>query len=228
MPFKRTFKKKFTTKKRTYKRSTAPAYKAVAISRGIATGFPKIFKIKHRYVEQVIMTSTATPVNVVFSCNSLFKPSLTPVSHQPLWFDTVRLIYNHYTVIGSRIKIMCMPVDGVDEARVISLTVDDDGTISNNINTLQEQGRASQAYLAQNSNRVKTLTKSWSMRKNWGKGATLANSLMRGDGLTSPEEQQYYVVTLASLDGASTTRCLISVQIEYIAVWNELKNVVGS
>ena len=70
------------------------------------------------------------------------------------------------------------------------------------------------------------MSRSWSAKKFFG-GSVLANTNLQGTVSTNPAEQSYYDVGLQSTRG-NTVAVAIRVNIEYTAVWRELKEVAQS
>ena len=72
------------------------------------TGFPKQLAITHKYSQEGRLTYIGPNANVqyyAFGVNCLYDPYLALGGGQPLYFDQLSAIYNHYTVMRSRIKV---------------------------------------------------------------------------------------------------------------------------
>lgn len=214
-------------------RGTAPYnthYLVKTIPRGVRSGFPKMFKMKHKYCEAGTITSSVGALqSKIMSCNGMYDPNISGGGHQPYYFDQMSALYNHYTVIGSKINLAISPVTASEEPFFVCLWINDDTTVTpTNLSTLQEINTGRYRMVALTANRTSYLSHKWSMKKNWGKEGSLANSLLRGDASNNPTEQQYYNITVQACDQASTVNPMVQIEITYIAVWNELKDIAGS
>lgn len=226
------YRRKFQKKKKTFKRKsmgTKRTYKAANISRAISTGFAPIVKFKHTYVNTKQLDSVTGAIgNYLWCCNGMYDPDITGTGHQPYYFDQMGAIYNHYTVIASRITVDFAP-RSTDESVICVLSLNDDSTITPTvIDTLREMGSSKSLVLSYGAVRTRRLTLGWSMKKGFGSAGTLANSLLRGDTGNNPSETQNFCVSIRSTDSASTTAVFATVKIEYIAMWNELRDISGS
>lgn len=220
-------------KLRTYRRTTRQ--RALAARRvprnvgtrlGVAMGFPKKLKFKHKYVDQLTITSTAgIQQNYFFSCNGMYDPDITGIGHQPLYFDQIDAIYNHYHVIGSKIRFTVIPVGTTATVpHAILVYIDDDSTATAGMPALMEQPGTITKYCAGGINPDKLyITKKWSAKKAFGN--VMANDQLQGDAAANPSEQQYYHFALRAVDNISTVSVNVLVEIEYIAIWNERREI---
>lgn len=214
-------KRKYTTKRRV-------GY-VVPVNRGVRTGFPLKMKIAHKYVETLSLISTSGALSQYnFSANGMYDPNLTGVGHQPLYFDQMTALYNHYTVIGSKIKVNIVPTASGQSPSTFAVYLNDDASNVTNMGTVREYNNAKFITFPADCNENKYVSSRWSMKKAFGKGGSLANSLMRGSISSNPQEYQAYTLSFQSVDLASTTSVYITVVIEYIAIWNELRDVSSS
>lgn len=107
----------------------------VPLMYGINTGFPQQIKVRLRYVDEYVMTSTAgSTVTQTFRMNSIFDPDFTGVGHQPYGHDQWSPLYTTYVVLGSKLKATWSPLTEDDVATSRGpwnvLTVgDDDGSV---------------------------------------------------------------------------------------------------
>lgn len=206
--------------------------RAKAYSRNIlskASGFPKKLLVKHKYVETVTNTNVAgIPGSYLFNCNGMYKPNYSTAGHQPLYFDQMYAIYNHYTVIGSRIKVTATPSAVYAVGANLAIYINDDTTYSglSNINNAQEQHSGKFRFSAAGANQPVVMYSKWSAKKTFG-GSVLGNDLLQGTYNANPTEASYYQIMVYPLDGGVQTWYL-NVEIEYLAVWDELKDIASS
>lgn len=195
------------------------------------TGFPKKLCMKHKYVETETMTNTLGLYQYYqWSCNSMYDPNTSIVAgHQPLYFDQVSPIYNHYTVIGSRIKLTLTPAEEYNVGTYLALFINDDTSLSSlsSIQNAAELHSGKYYTVAPKQNKPIVLYSKWSAKKTFG-GSVLGNDNLQGSTSTSPSEQSYYTIMMAPISGAVVQTWYINAEIEYIAVWDELKEVASS
>lgn len=190
-------------------------------------GFPLRLAMKHRYCDIVQVTSTAGAIDhYLFKCNAMFDPNQTGAGHQPLYFDELSAIYNHYTVLASNIKIRACSSTALPVGCIVSLHVDDDTTSSANIQTICEQSTASFKVVPFGNQDQIYLTKAWSAKDYFGPNP-LDNDTLQGTGSTDPSELSFYNFSINSLS-AGTQSLQLLVEISYWAVWDELKTNAGS
>lgn len=66
----------------------------------------KIVKLKYNEYIPISSNTSGTVISQYrFNCNSLYDPNQSGTGHQPLYYDTYAGLYNHYLVLGSRIKV---------------------------------------------------------------------------------------------------------------------------
>lgn len=224
--------KKFVTQGYRSRKMGTVKYKNSRVNKSmvrLGLGLPKKVCVTHRYSTAVTLTSTAGVIGVQrFSCNGMFDPDITNVGHQPLYFDQFTALYDHYTVIGSKITVKVAPTASGDEPCQIALFLNDDTTLTpTDVNGVGEQSSGKIKLIAPNSNNVMTLTKKWSAKKTFG-GSILGNDNLQGTSAANPTEQTYYDIVLQSVTGGVTTACVLQCFIEYIAIWDELKDIAQS
>lgn len=193
-------------------------------------GFPKKMQMTHKYSAIVNLIGTAGASGYFqFSCNGMYDPDTGGIGHQPYYFDQMAAIYDHYTVIGSKITAKITPFLSVNEAAVVTVAKNDDTTITNSSPLTQaEYSEAKQVLIPANSNsHCHYLSSSWSAKKTFG-GSILGNDALQGTDSANPSEQTFYTFSIKAADSASTVGMYCIVQVEYTAIWDELKDVAGS
>jgi len=192
----------------------------------IGTGFPLKLMMKHKYSGTNIITSTAGAVsNQIIILNGLYDVDYTLTGHQPLYFDTMNSIYNHWCVIGAKVTFTIFPYQANTVPVRASLYVDDDTTPVSTLDTRSEQatGRARMG----NHDKPMTLTLRWSAKKNFG-GAVLSKSQLCGDASNNPTEIQTAILSLQSVDQTATTVSAVQYEVELLTVYFELKDITSS
>jgi len=231
MPFKGTFKRKrFAFKKKTKRAFRAKRQKVTRNRNNVplGLGFPKKMTMTHKYTQTVLITSTSGVMQQLhWSANGMFAPFASGTGHQPLYFDQMGALYNHYTVIGSKCAFKIVPSSGSQLAMVVGSYVNDDTTAQTAINTIGELSSGNRILIGADSDKNYTMRKKWSAKKYFG-GSVLANNDLEGTTVGNPNEQSYYNISLQAADATSTVSCWLDVEISYIAVWAELKDIAGS
>lgn len=202
------------------------------IPRGVGltgTGFPKQLRTKLRYVESgSITTAAGFPGTHQWTCNGLFDPNITGTGHQPMYFDQLAAIYNHYTVLKSKITVYMINTASTNAFG--GLYIEDDTTITpTRSDSMCEQNSSAFRMISsvgQATNPV-VFTKSWDAVQAFGPNP-LANDNLQGSSAANPTEQQYYTVFTGDIAASAVTSVNLLVVIEYETVWDELKNIVGS
>lgn len=239
MAKRRTVRRRKTAKKSTamvkFKpKSTLVRYKN-SVDLGI--GFPKKITMVHKFSQIVsFTTTTGTPTQYVWSANSLYHPDISGGStHDPYYFDQMTPLYDHYCVIGSRATVKIVPsgtatttANANNNSMLLSFYVNDDTTATSTLPQNQAEYQASKVRLTGNVfDKPFVMTERWSARKYFGKGV-LANDELQGTATTRPTEQSYYNLAIIAADQASTITAIAHVQIEYIAIWKEIRDVAAS
>lgn len=189
-------------------------------------GFPLKQVKTLRYADLISVTSTTGIKGVYnFSANGLFDPDITGTGHQPMFFDQMMAIYNHYAVIGAKIEIRGVPGSSNTSPMSVILNLNDDTTAATgDINAVQEQSLSSRLKICHvGETNPFRLVKKYSSKKVWGKGI-MANGDLHGDATANPLEQTYFQIVVQTV-GATTTSISFQVLITYIAVFFELKDV---
>lgn len=206
-----------------------------AVQRSLGLAFPDKLTMTHHYTEQTFFNPATGAYNYyTWSCNDMYDPNVTGTGHQPYYFDQLSAIYNHYTVIGSRIKLTFIPVDvqpaSGNVPANIGVFINDNSTFSQTgaFQTLAEfaRGNGQSKWICAGTTNNVYLNAKWSAKHKFGSGV-LANNALRGASAGSPTEQQYYSVWFYNAHPTSTATVLVAVDIEYIAVWTERKDAIA-
>lgn len=198
-------------------------------SLSFASGFPQRIRMAHRYCETISVTPGAGAVShYLFSCNGMFDPNITGTGHQPLFFDQMTAIYDHYTVLRSKIALQVVPRTGTSSAfeGIVGIYLADSTATTGTVNSLVEQPSSHFLYFptagTPPESRSNTLvTHQWDAFKAFGSRA-LSDSELRGTSAANPTEQTYFHVYMSDPLGAAATTFDFNVLITYEAEWTEL------
>lgn len=183
-----------------------------------------------RYNEVNVAFNIGTPnaTGYVFTANGLYDPNITSVGHQPLGFDQMMLIYEHYTVTKAKITVTFTNLSS--NPIYVALYISPDGTILTDPNQIVENGQIKKTYLEKVAvdGATKTLVLYCDIAKENGIKSVLLENDYRGTIAANPVEQSYFV--LAAWDpfsgvGASVQATAL---IEYTARFTEPKKLTTS
>lgn len=221
----RTYKKRsFKRRRRTRTRRSFMMAKSSALPLG------KTFKYRARYHEQAV-TFTATnssPAVGVYTMNGLYDPNITGVGHQPIGFDQIMPMYDHYHVIGSKITVKCTNLDA-GTGGILTLNLKDNSGTSANLNEIIENGNCKSVLIGTSgsSDGTKTLTLNCNPSKFFGR-KVMQGTKYNGNELSNPSDQVYCHVNFQGAQNISTVSAVMQITIEYIAILTEPKQLTGS
>lgn len=195
------------------------------------TGFPKQLAITHKYCANLRFTWTSPATNVSYEAigtNCLYDPYLGVGGLQPLYFDQLSAIYNHYTVMKSRFRMTVVP--STVDPFVAGVYIDDDAAPAvTALDVVCEQPSA--VYLtSQRDAQVVTVYKSWDCKSVFGPNP-MDNDRLQGDSASNPSEIQAFIPFVRVVNpGASSSPVYFDayMTVEYDTVWNELRVMTGS
>lgn len=188
-------------------------------------GFPPKLQVKHKYSDNLVLSSAAgNPVTYNFRCNGMYDPDFTGTGHQPLYFDQLGALYDHFTILRSKIKLT-FAASSSDPQMVNVFQNDDTTTTPTLLVTRDEQSLSKTAVLA--SGQTKEIVLYFSAQRTFG-GSILANDNLQGTPSADPTEQSIWTVSCQAIDSSKANACNLLVEIEYEAVWDELKDIATS
>lgn len=193
--------------------------------------FPMRSKVlRLNYQENVSVTTGASSVgNYVFAANGLYDPNITGTGHQPLGFDQMMLVYNHYCVVRSRIIVTARNASSTlgayiavsQHAGTTPLTVD---------SRLIESGLIKYSYLSPKSSMgyTKILSERMDIAKFTGVDDALDVIELRGSVGANPAEGQYFDISAWNPDDATQVPIYLEVLIEFDAIFTEPQEITQS
>lgn len=203
--------------------------------------------VKLRYVEQLHIPGGSGTHNHRFRCNSLYDPNYSSTGHQPMGFDELAARYNHYMVLGARIKITSVAAgtastDGDAPSWVmVSTTANPTQVYANFTSVLESKpfGQQKKMYVSNyapwnqspDKNDQKVLSAYYDPKKMFGltKATLRANEDLKALVNTNPQEdaiwqiQAFPVATNGTRDGIH-----LLIEIDYTAVFTEPKQIPSS
>jgi len=182
----------------------------------------------HKYEEIISLTSTTGALATYrFNANGMYDPNTSGTGHQPLFFDQMTALYNHYTVIGSRITLTVMNQTSSGVAGTVGVIYNDDtATAYTDITGFGEQSAGRTRMIPGGANTTFVLGLKYSAKKTFG-GSILSNTSLQGTASANPSEASYFDIGY-QCTGTGTNALIVKVHVSYIAVWSEIKDIGSS
>ncbi len=220
----RRYKKKKTYRKRRFTKKSGS---------GLNKSFPlsKTFTFKTRYCDVSLALDAGAggiPVSHVFNLTSLYDPDFTGIGHQPIGFDQIMPMYDHYTVIGARARISFTNTDAT-HSQLVCLQLKDTTAVSTNITEIIENGMNRYTVLSKSdgSRDTTTMTYNFSAKKFYGK-SPMDGDKYQGTITTNPAEGAFLHITCDPQTTSNVSSVKFTILIEYIAILSEPKQLAQS
>lgn len=230
MPYVR--KKKYTKRARRRTKNTRQVFR---LQKQMPVGFPKTNAVKLRYVTYTTLDSTTGSLaRHWFRANSAFDPDSSGVGHQPSGYDQWSQFYNHYVIVGSRMKATFSLTGTTDSGGIMicGINLSDDTSATTDPLHLLEQShtRRKTSYYSVSGGKPTVVTKGFSAKKffnvtnitdNWARlGANIA---------ADPNEVAFFGVFVGNANGViDPPQVTILIEIEYICIFSEPKELAES
>lgn len=179
----------------------------------------------HRYATTYDLVLDALGnLAVAFRANGMYDPEVAVGGHQPLYFDQIGALYNHFTVTHAKMTVRAVPVDdpiaGAAKPVMLSCFVDDDTTsLASTLSNRERIGAQIKMLVpAQNNG---PLTVYFNAQKMYG-GNIMDNDDLQGTVAADPTEQAIFFAYFSSGLPSGAVKCYVD--LEYTAVWDELKS----
>lgn len=241
---KRGSKKKQPRMQRRRGRVVTRRPRRMALYRGVRTPFPETKLVRHRYCDVVELPAKAAGVgglsSYTFCMNDMYDPDYSGIGHQPLYRDEMAARYGKYTVIASYIRVTFGQFNQ-EQCRygIVATASSDPMPGSNPSRSLVEEygyGSKISAISAPHVPSQRTyplvLRNSYDAKrwyKTTLKGILADDAKVTNVGL-SPNERLFYYIFREQLDPtpAAMDAENIEVEISYICMWRDPKDVVPS
>lgn len=193
----------------------------------------KLIHNQFYYASQNSLSGSVGVVNGdVWSANGLFDPDITGTGHQPIGFDQMMAVYEHYTVIRS--KITCTFINNSDDPVRVAIMLSPDSTILTDTSRIMENGLIKTAVMDSKDGtgqRITTLTLDCDIKKQMGRKSykdLLDDENLRGDSAANPVEQTYFIVLTWGAFAASDANVLYDCSISYDSIYTEPRKLAIS
>lgn len=218
MPRKRTNAKPRKFKRRRYRRRRNPGFTTVN------RPFPLIRFAKLRIFDEILINPTGSIGYTSYGANCLYDTFLGTGGHQPMGFDQLMALYNHYEVYGAKVTVRFLP-NG--EQYYCGVAIDDDTTFTGTPTTGMEQRGSSMKYMAVTAIKPVIITKHYSQKKMFGMTARGTDN-QKGTASANPSERGVFQIWTSGVAGADPGALTVLVEVEYFAKFSELKTLPAS
>lgn len=189
-------------------------------------GFPTKLQARLRYVDTFALNAVAGGLSTQqIRCNGLYDPDHSGTGHQPMYYDQLMALYDHYTVLRSRIKVTIFNFTA-DPSRVNIYLNDDTTATPTDMNGRMEQSSARNIIVSKEGGPV-VLYLSWDAYKTFG-GSILGNDNLQGTAGADPLELSLYTITAQNTNLTAATSVGLQCEIVFDTVFDELKDIQGS
>lgn len=193
-------------------------------AKGPATPLGNTFKYTTRYYETDLEINPAAgglATTIVYSANGLYDPNITGVGHQPLGFDELMVMYDHYTVIGSRIRVNYNNRDPVQNV-TCGVYISDVASVQTDARVIIENGLGKYKQLSQlGANNSGSLVLKHSPKTFFNQKNIVGEKDYSGTASANPTEQSYFHIWAANPAATDGGIVRATVEIEYIAMLTE-------
>lgn len=218
--------RKRSRKTRKRRRHSRRRYRLTAMR--APSGVPTQNVCKMRYVQRIAIAAGPAMVAHLFRANSIFDPDLTGIGHQPMGHDQMVALYNHYTVLGSKITVAWGTHDPNTEC-VCGVYLDSNGISGySSYEGVIEARKGAYRLLTDNRN-AKYTTCKYSAKKFFQLADVMDNTDRIGAAVgNNPVEDVAFVVWGQPGNFTSSVTMEALVKIEYIVKFSEPKEITES
>lgn len=218
-------KKQYARKK---KRAYKKRYKRRNYITAVPSGMPRQRRAKLRYCEQLTLSVSPILGHYIFRAGSPYDPNYSSVGHQPMGYDQWANLFNHYTVVGSKMYLRAIPqvTQGTSQ---VGIYLAADATLPySDADAFIEAKKGQNKLICANQSRVATLNCYYSAKKQFNVNDMKDNYARLGAKVdTNPAEEMFYIIWHQTQNGQTFNYTYI-VQIDYIVDFSEPKNLAQS
>lgn len=197
--------------------------------------FPLSKFVKNQiYYEYSLSLSPAigSVASYAFSANGLYDPNITGTGHQPLGFDQMELLYEHYNVLHSHCKVTFANSNANNATRVAIFIAPD--TTTQAPTSIMENGLCVTDVVIgglDGANRMKTLEIECDIPKYFGRTreGVISDTDLQGTAAANPTEQVYFIIAAWNpFDLSAATSIIMDVVLSYDAYYSEPRKLIAS
>jgi len=194
----------------------------------MTTPFAMTKKCRMTYYEinSQIATGAVTAGSYVYSANGLYDPNITGTGHQPMGFDQLMLMYDHYTVTGAKITVN---FDNPSTLAIIGgIQISDSPTPLTTPGQIVENGLFTYGTLTSSVQNKCQMVATVGIAKFMGRPELLTEDDFRGSVTSNPVEQVYFIIYAWNLNSLATNPIVTDILIEYAVTLTEPKRLTQS
>lgn len=193
-------------------------------------GIPGSMRTKLKYVVNDTMSSASGGVDQRFyRAGGAYDPEFAIGGHQPMYYDQYSVLYNHYIVHGSTIKVTISPQGSTAWANpgYMVLHGDDNAIDGGSVFTIMERARSRHTLIPQfgTDGVVHHLNMAYDKNKIF---KNFKNAELQASTAALPTDDWYFGLTWQSGGTTGTLTCAILVEIVYDIEFFEPKEVSAS
>lgn len=223
-------KRVYRKRRRTFKKRRRRRRRSSGFSKSSSLPIGKTFCFRTRYVENSVTYTAAAgaPALQVYSLNNLTDPNVTGIGQQPIGFDQLMPMYDHYVVIGAKAKISVANMDSLAQGQ-LTCYIKDSASPDTDLNKVIENGlcKTAQIGTAGSSAGTKVFTMKCNTSKFFG-NKVFGENKYQGNISSGPGDQVYLVIDWRQVQGLASISAAINVEIEYVAILTEPKQLARS
>lgn len=204
--------------------------------------FPKSYKCKMRYSGFIALNADHENLSTqYFVANGLYNPGNAAAGAlQPYGYDQMADIYDHYHVLGSKMKVSFnnpLQSDTAIDLSMVGVSLEDAIGITYTTGKPQDywQRPSTKKMLITPQEGTKTLTQTFSARKFFN-SKVLDDDQQRGSKASNPAEKAYFYIAQSSQNPSATgptgatdpQQVRAYVEIDYTVVWSEPRSYSSS
>jgi len=200
-----------------------------SLSRSV--GMPQCFNVKLRYTDHRVISVSQPYYQYVYRLNSLSDPDQTGTGHEPMYYDSLKTIYNEYLVTGCKVSISITQDNTTDSPATVFWGVKDTVSLSPipSISNCMEQGDRTimQLGFAAAGSATKTLTQYTNIARVHGIAGKLTpkNIPFTATISSNPAEQVFGILQIFSSDNLTRVNCILTVTLDYTACFFNRRQV---
>lgn len=197
------------------------------LSRAVPSGMPTQKVAKLRYSENVLITSsTGILTETLFRANSIFDPNQSGAGHQPMGHDQWAALFNHYVVLGSKIRVSVVNNDTTKEPANVGVYLSDGKTLSYTQANEYIEARKGQYRTIDPSNTRTIIINNKFSAKRFFNVKDVKDNIDRLGGTmgSNPGDDAYYHVWYQVMTGNSDS-IRLQIVIDYIVLFSEPKEL---
>lgn len=214
---------------RKYAKKYKTTFRPTMTPRSFPSGTRRAFNL--RYCSRITVNPGVAGIasEHFFAANGLFDPDVTGVGHQPLGFDQIMPLYDHYVVTKACMKVWFTNEDEANGV-IVYLALRDAVTVEPILTDNIENGGCVYTCVSQNTGGKSQgyLTIDMDIGKYLGGRDPLTDHQLKGNSTTNPVESAFIAIGAAPLNTSDHAGLNMFVTIDYKGYFVEPRQLLGS